>query len=109
MTASAYFALVSQTYIENWPLALCQLSIPQVGIRLSHEEVRAFLQPAPQRGTYLAAEQKYVLMTLGQRIEEKLTLFPDGGFVRLGSHAVRKILYLPIVAVCGYTRVRMPS
>lgn len=86
----AYLRSVVPTYIENWPPALLQLSIPQVGLPLSIDEVRALRICLGAKRASATFNQTLVLDRLRQRIASALKAFlPDSVFVRLGSRSAK--------------------
>lgn len=81
---------VAGTFLQNWPQALVELSIPQAAIELTDQERKGLLgalmardgdepdDPAPIRAG---------LDALKARLETLITSFPEGAFVRLGSRS----------------------
>ena len=78
----AYFNRVRPTYIENWPAELSRLSIAQVDVPLSLEETANLLDMV---GDWESAEKRgsWIL----PRLDDAVSKFPDGAFVRLGSRS----------------------
>ncbi|NJO18449.1 MAG: hypothetical protein HC877_22755 [Thioploca sp.] len=77
---------VFPTYLENWPDALRELSIPQIDIPLSLEEGRAL-------GSYIwhfkqcFGNPAGTIDNIVTKIKAALLHFPEGAFVRLGSRS----------------------
>lgn len=85
-----YFERVSPTYIENWPKEFCRLSIAQSGVRLDRHDIRSLGKEMPGTlGRDLVGLGGILLplSTLGlqSKLEEKISAYPDGCYVRLGS------------------------
>lgn len=86
---SSYLDFVKQTYIENWPAALCRLSIAQVDVPLTLEEARAMGRRIIEFGEAFGvdAEDKPVYAGLCKRVTDAVATFPRGAFLRLGSRS----------------------
>lgn len=82
----SYLDLVKHTYLENWPAALCSLSLAQIDIPLSREEAVALMDCNGEFGTF-QQESVRVVEEIRGRVEAQLTKFPKGAFLRLGSRS----------------------
>ena len=87
-----YFEMVRDTYIENWSPELCKLSIAQVEIPLSKEEVCTLGSKIVDYGIEFRKQyENYILESrwndLKERVERELCKFPTGAFIRLGSRS----------------------
>jgi len=89
---SRYFDIVRPTYIENWPSKLCSLSVAQIGILLTADDVWTLGRNIVELGIMFEEREdcpkvKQNPSTLIMRMDEVITKFPDGCFVRLGSRS----------------------
>lgn len=95
MNNKEYFDYVKPTFIENWPVSLSNLSIGQVGIKLSIDEMKVL-------GTYLngefadGADDTYPELKdkihnfagiIFNKVEKNIYMFRNGFFIRLGSRS----------------------
>jgi D123 len=86
MKPSPHFTAESLTFLENWPAALSELSIAQVDIPLSRQDIFAI-------GTNMLdwfeafGETTVDPTSLIQRVDDAVKAFPNGAFVRLGSRS----------------------
>ena len=80
-----YLDKVSPTYIENWPAALCSLSIAQVDIPLTLDEATTLGSHISEFGE--AFTRKGELTPITNRVIQAVKKFPNGAFIRLGSRS----------------------
>lgn len=91
MNAESFWQRSLPTFIENWPRALCNLSIPQVDIPLTTDEAKVLgrsivewgecfepVEPAMRSRCY-----RHICNLMGAALGR----FPNGAFVRLGSRS----------------------
>lgn len=90
---SSYFIKVFPTYIENWNSALYKLSIPQIDIRLTREEVPILGRNIWKFGKWFGDTPRQSMKRIEEKIEKALYNFPKGAFVRLGSRSGKDSLY----------------
>src|ERR1700735_4576591 len=83
---SAYFDDVSPTYIENWPGALCSLSIAQADVPMTLEEAAALGRNIIDFGDAFGAGP-HNIDSLRERTRAAVSRFPFGAFIRLGSRS----------------------
>lgn len=82
------FSTQSQTYIENWPTGLVNLSIDQQRITLCQDEVRAI-------GQQIRGFEHWFVGTIASldnlihKLDAAIKSFPNGAFVRLGSRSAK--------------------
>lgn len=92
-----WFSRAKLTFIENWPRALCNMSIAQVDIPFSFEETKQFEQfikrtwEAIDNGAKKPPECDFAVALL-QRFKYAMEQFPHGAFVRLGSRSPKDSL-----------------
>jgi hypothetical protein len=89
----SYFAAVRPTYIENWPVALARLSIPQTDVPLSLEEARALAALNGARAGLLSGPDSPHIDAVAGRIGAALRAYADGAFIRLGSRSGKDSRY----------------
>jgi hypothetical protein len=80
-----YFERVKPTYIENWPVELCRLSVAQVDIPLT-------LDDASRLGSNMMYFGECFLPVrpiddIRCKVADAVSRFPNGAFVRLGSRS----------------------
>lgn len=90
--SSEYFDIVCPTYIENWPSRLCSLSIAQVGIPLTTDNVWILGRSIVELCAMFEEREdcpkiKRSPSVLIKQMDEAVARFPDGCFVRLGSRS----------------------
>jgi len=81
------FELSRPTYLENWSPELARFSIPQIGLRLSEDELSAMEKAASSPVGWNEFSTSTAFKGLHSRFAEIFTEFPTGGFVRLGSRS----------------------
>lgn len=77
------------TWIENWPEAILRLSFRQRGLPLCGEQVHAL---GRKNGVFVHSFEEHhddSLARLEAALDEALTGFPGGAFVRLGSRSAK--------------------
>ena len=90
-----YFEFVKPTFIENWNKELYNMSIAQVGLKLSFYEMKVlhtylngeFSEGAVNYYPELKDSVKEIKNDLISRIDKYKSRFPYGFFVRLGSRS----------------------
>jgi len=89
MTAPDHWALARPTYIENWPAALCRLSLAQADVPLTGPETRALGAGIAEWGGMadFGSHDPALLATVEARVDAAVRRFPRGAFVRLGSRS----------------------
>lgn len=80
-----YWERVLPTYIENWPNALCSLSIAQVDVPLTVEEARRLGSNIIEWGETFGPMQP--IEDIRARVADAVDRFPAGAFVRIGSRS----------------------
>jgi hypothetical protein len=95
-SSSRYFLASQPTYIENWPSALCSLSIPQAGLRLSLDQAERLGKNMTEFGAAFYPGEKFPedgppqiadIVTNLETIVQKNLGGTDRLFVRLGSRS----------------------
>ena len=81
-----YFELVKPTYIENWPNALCSLSLAQVDVPLTLDEAKALGTNIMEYGETFG-DAMADISDIRERVAAELVKFPKGAFIRLGSRS----------------------
>jgi hypothetical protein len=81
----SYFDEVWKTYLENWPLSLQSLTIPQVDIPLTLAEAQALGSNIIDYGETFGPIQD--ISSLREKIATGLALLDNKAFVRLGSRS----------------------
>lgn len=82
----------ADTWIENWPPGLSNLSYPQIGIQLGINEVHSL---GRRNGVHSHCFDPTVgddLQSLELRLDKAMFHFPQGVFVRLGSRSPKDTL-----------------
>lgn len=88
----SYFEFVKQTYIENWPAALCRLSIAQADIPLTVKEaIDIGLNMTDLCLLFKEGDEDSVIVSdisdVRRRVVDAVNRFPDKVFIRLGSRS----------------------
>ena len=88
MTAT-YFDIVTPTYIENWPPAVCSLSIAQIDVPLTLDDAKRLganiIEYAD--GFKLPPGMNCDISDIRERVSAAVAKMPAGAFVRLGSRS----------------------
>jgi hypothetical protein len=82
-----FFTADSQTFIENWPIAIQQLSINQRSLRLSINEARALGSNCRGYEHWFSNDGRDPIEFLTCWLCDQIKYFPTGCFVRLGSRS----------------------
>lgn len=82
-----FFELSRPTYLENWSPELIRFSIPQIGLRLTEDELSAMKKAAFSPVGWNEFSTSAAFKSLYSRLAEIFDEFPTGGFVRLGSRS----------------------
>ena len=94
MKPSPHFTAESLTFLENWPAALSELSIAQVDIPLSRQDI--FAIGTNMIDWFVASGETTVDPScLIQRLDDAIKAFPNGAFVRLGSRSPKDAFVRP--------------
>lgn len=80
-----YWERCHPTYIENWPAALCSLSIPSIDIPLSIAEAKRLGSNIIEFGFEFG--QREGIDDIRVRVADAVDQMPNGAFIRLGSRS----------------------
>ncbi|MGH9631898.1 MAG: hypothetical protein ACRD7E_26635 [Bryobacteraceae bacterium] len=83
----SYFEEVKLTYLESWPAALSDLSIPQVEVQLTLEEASALGSNIIELFEAFGEPAGRDISGIRERVDRAIRQFPNGAFVRLGSRS----------------------
>lgn len=87
---TTYFDRVAPTYLEFWPKELCSLSIAQVSIRLDLNDMLRLGCANGEWGEVFRGDfgdSVGDLSKIEAKLDEAISKFPNGAFVRLGSRS----------------------
>lgn len=90
--ADSYFNKVRPTYIENWPIDLYELSIPQAGFSIDKNEALALGSHIPSFKNRFGCD-RLPIASIVSRLDEQLKQFHTGAFIRLGSRSGKDSIY----------------
>jgi hypothetical protein len=82
-----YWDEVVPTYIENWPVGVCALSIAQADIPLTIEEAKRLGANLIEYGECFDAKWYGPIDDIRDRVTRAVERFPFGAFIRLGSRS----------------------
>lgn len=91
--AKKYFDQLKLTFLENWPKEMCSLSMAQVDIPLSQDELRTLAHSVIDWHEIWAEivdappDMQQVKQVLLSKLNDAVAIFPKGAFVRLGSRS----------------------
>lgn len=83
--AKRYLAQVQPTYIEAWPRGLCSLSIAQADVTLTLAEAATIGRHMAEFGEAFTSDEP--LLPIEIRVNDAVSRFPRGAFIRLGSRS----------------------
>lgn len=93
----AYLDQVKATYIENWPGALCRLSIAQSGMPLFRDAAislgRGIAELGETFAAYRMADERDHIPEIREHLDVMIRAYPDGVYVRLGSRSPKDAYY----------------
>lgn len=94
---TSYFEIVKPTYIENWSSDLCRLSIAQSGIKLSIDDAKRIglniVELFELFLKYKDSDSPPNCADIISKLDESISQFPNGAFVRLGSRSPKDSWY----------------
>jgi len=82
-----YWESVVETYIENWPSGLYNLSIPQVNVPLGMPKAFLLIFGKIMDGKECSDLDQTYLSAIAAKLTKAGSIFRDGFFVRLGSRS----------------------
>lgn len=91
--AADFFNLVKPSYIENWHPRLFNLSIATVHWPLTPEQSNTILAVLEAEGRKDVDIDLAPLTSLIAEMDRRITEFPQGVFVRLGSRSPKDVIY----------------
>lgn len=85
----SYWEIVLPSYIENWPVALCSLSISQIDVPLTVGDANRLGANIVEFGECfrLPRGTKRDISDIRSKVAEAVSKMPDGAFIRLGSRS----------------------
>lgn len=93
MTLNKAWPQFAETWIENWPDGLLSLSFPHIGIRLEEQEAHALGALNGIGSHCLDRCREEGLCALEAKLDEAISHFPQGAFIRLGSRSPKDTVH----------------